>query len=87
MEITHAETYFPVDFEATGWGEEAEGRRPVRVGIWQEYAPVVDSGAEGRRRWGTAEGEVPFEEVGFQWCGVEVRGGVGSKLGSLLYCG
>lgn len=42
---------------------------------------MVDAGGEGRRRGGTHEGEMPFEEVGGQGGGVEVGGGLAAEFG------
>lgn len=66
-----------IDFEAAGGGEEAEVGGFQRVRGGEDDATVVDAICVGGGRGGTAESEVPFEEVVFLWGGVEVAGGVG----------
>lgn len=71
-----AQTDLAVDFEAARRRQEAEGRRPQRVGRRQHDAAVVDSrGVGGRRRW-AGEREVPVVEVGVgdRGCGKVWRG-------------
>lgn len=45
---------------------------------------MVDATVEGRGCRGTAEGEVPFEEVGFERCCVVVGGGLLGELGGFF---
>ena len=59
-----------VDFEAAGGGEEAERWRTERVGWGEDDAAVVGSAAVGCGGR-TAQSEVPFEEIGFEGCGVQ----------------
>lgn len=84
MVSRNAQADFPVHFEAAGGREEAEGRRFERVG-WREHdAAVVDAAFEGRGGGRAADGEVPFEEVCFERCGVVVWRGRVCELGGFL---
>lgn len=66
-----AEADLAVGFEATARGCEAEGWRTEGVGWREDDAAVVEAVGEGGVRW-SAEGEVPFEEVGFEGRGCVV---------------
>lgn len=68
------EADLPVAFEARGGSQEAEGGRAERVLRGERDASVVDTCTVGGVG-GAAEGEVPFEEVVFEWGGVVVGGG------------
>ena len=61
-----------VDFEAAGWGQEAEAGWTVGVGWGEDDAAVVDAVCVGGGG-GTGDGEMPFEEIGFEGGGVEGR--------------
>lgn len=75
------EADLPVDFEPARRREEPEGRRTQRVSRGEDDAAVVDARGEGGV-WRTAQGEVPFEQVGLQGDRVEVEGrGGGEFLG------
>jgi hypothetical protein len=87
MVARDAETNLAVDLEAAGGGEEAEGGRAEGVGHGEDDAAVVDAGGEGGGGGGPAQGEVPFEEVGFERLGVVVGGGVGCEFGGFFDCG
>lgn len=68
-----------VGLEAAGGGDEAEGRGFERVLGREDDAAVVDAaGVDGAR--GAAEGEVPFEEVGFEGGRGVVGGGGGEEF-------
>lgn len=86
MVAAYAEADLAVDLEAAGGGEEAEGRRAQRVGGRQGDAAVVDARGVGRGRGRAAQGEVPFEEVGFQRRGVVVGRGLRFELGGFADC-
>lgn len=75
------QTYFSVDFEAAAGREEAEGGRFERVGGREDDAAVVEAAGEGGRGWRAPDCEVPFEEVGFEGCGVVVWAGLGGEFG------
>ena len=79
----YAQADLAVDFEAAARGQEAEARRAVRVGGWQDDAAVVDAvGVGGRGRAG--DGEVPFEEVGVEGGGVQGGVRVGGEFAGFL---
>lgn len=54
---------FAVDFEAAGWGEEAEAGWAQGVGCGEDDAAVVDAASVGRGGRGAGEREVPVVEV------------------------
>lgn len=84
MMSRNTQTYLPVDFEAAGWSEEAEGWWFERVGGREDDAAVVDAAFEGGGSGCSADGEVPFEEVCFEGCGVVVWGGGGGEFGGFF---
>lgn len=90
MVSTDRKTDFAIDLEATRGREKAEAGWFERVGWGKDDPAVVDAVGEGRRRWWASEGEVPFIEVGFQWCSGKIGRGVGGQLGGLFeyafYC-
>ena len=72
----NTQTDFPVDFEPARRSEEAEAGWFERVGGREDDPAVVDAVFEGGRGGRTAEGEVPFEEVGLEGRGGVVEGGL-----------
>ena len=70
MVSADAQTDLSIDLEAAGRREEAKRGRAERVGRREYDAAVVDALAI-RGGWGAGEGEVPFEEVGFEGSGMK----------------
>jgi len=76
MVSTDAQTYLAIDLKPAarrekpeaGWTEWVRGRK--------HDASVVYATGVGRGLGWPAQREVPFEEVGFEGCGLEVWGGV-----------
>lgn len=78
-----AQADFAVDFKPAGGGQEAEGGRAERVGWWEGDAAVVDA-LRVRSGGRAGEGEVPFEEVGFEGGGVQGGVRVGGEFGGFF---
>lgn len=58
-----AQAYLPVDLEAAGGRQEAEGWRAQRVRGRQYDAAMVDAVLEGGGGW-AAQCEMPVEQIG-----------------------
>ena len=77
------EADFSIDFETAGWSEETKRGGTKRVGGREDDAAVVGAlavGCGGR----AAEGEVPFEEIGFEGSGVKGWVWVGLQFGGFF---
>lgn len=72
MVSRYAEADFAVDLEAACRGEEAKGWRTQGILRRQDNAAVVDAAGVGRGLWRTANGEMPLEQVLFQWLGMVI---------------
>lgn len=78
------QTDLAVGFEATRRGREAERGRAQGVAGREHDAAVVDARGVGGV-WGPAQGEVPFEEVGFEGGGDVVWGGGLGEFGCFAH--
>lgn len=84
MMTAYTQTDLAVGLEAAVRGGEAEVGRRERVVGREDDAAVVETVSVGRVG-GSAEGEVPFEEVGFERPGGVVCGRGVAKLGGFFH--
>lgn len=73
-----AKTYFAVDFESRGGGQEAEGRWAEGVCWGEGDAAVVEAAGVGAWTWWPGECEVPVVEIGFV-------DGAGGEVGTWVF--